>query len=122
MRRVELDSIPALLVILGAIIVMAFIIFRFDNFYLKPICLRFGEEKQMEYESYHASSRYERSTYCRYRLYHDDGSYKTTVHVPISSMQLTPVERFLGITRWFLIVGILIPGVWLARRLAGMDD
>jgi hypothetical protein len=44
------------------------------------------------------------------------------VHVPISSMQLTPVERFLGITRWFLIVGILIPGVWLARRLAGMDD
>jgi hypothetical protein len=40
----------------------------------------------------------------------------------ISNMRQTPVERLLGIGRRFLIAAILIPGVWLARRLAGMDD
>jgi hypothetical protein len=37
-------------------------------------------------------------------------------------MRQTPFERILGVSRWLMIVGILLPAVWLARRLAGMDD
>jgi hypothetical protein len=52
MRRIEHISVPALAVILGAIVVMALSMIRYDDFYLKTICLRFGQEKQMEYVSY----------------------------------------------------------------------
>jgi hypothetical protein len=111
----------ALVVVLGAIVAGALATRAFDEMYFAPLCRRHGEATQMEFVS--LSSGYRRQPLsCVFNLYYEDGSLRASVNVPLSSIQQSPVEYALGSLRWTILVGLVLPAVWLARKVIAHDD
>jgi hypothetical protein len=114
-------SVIALLVILGAIAAGAFATQTFDEVYFGPICQRHADATQTEFVL--VSGGYRRAPlHCVFNQYFENGQLQARVEVPLSRIQKAPIEHLFGLLRWAILVGFVLPSVWLAQRLVRHYD
>jgi hypothetical protein len=114
-------TIIALVILLGAIVGAAYATEVFDDLYYAPICRRYAEVTQLEFVAVVGVTRHT-PLHCSFNLYYDDGSLRAVVDVPMSRIHKTPAEYLLGPLRWAILVGLVVPAVWLARNMLRHDD
>src|SRR5688500_8987220 len=119
--RNSLPTFIGVVVILAAIVAGAYATRTFDEVYLGPICRRYADATQMEFVQVAGGYRRE-PLYCVFKQYEDNGQLRARVEVPLLGMQKSPFEQLLGLLRWIIPVGLVLPTVWLARRLVRHHD
>jgi hypothetical protein len=111
-----LPTFIGVLVILAALVAGAYATRTFDEVYFGPICRRYADATQMEFVKVAGGYRRE-PLYCVFNQYEDNGQLRAQVDVPLSRMKKSAFEQLFGLLRWLISIGLILPTVWLARRL-----